>query len=110
MSGSSGAAPCATDDTFDLFWQRYLRHEAKKDARKAWGQLKPDAAQVELLMQALEVQNRVKFKGKDKKFIPLAASWIRGERWNDEIADAPTVSKGTDAARDWMRKKLEAKA
>ena len=72
-------------DLFESFWDAYPRRQAKKDARKAWDQLKPDTALVEKMLDALELQ--VKSKQWREGFIPLPATWIRGERWEDELSE-----------------------
>lgn len=69
---------------FEEFWAMYPRKEAKKDAFKAWMQLK----EKEKLLAVNAIQNHIKhweLKGTEKTFIPLPASWIRGWRWEDEL-------------------------
>lgn len=69
------------DDRFDEFWRHYPRKEAKVDARKAWTQVtkKTDA---QTIIDGLTAYGF----GPDKKFHPLPASWLRGQRWEDERA------------------------
>ena len=69
---------------FDEFWNQYPRRIAKKAAQKAWDRIKPDAALVEQIMAGLRAQLRT-MSLKEKQFIPHPATWLRGERWNDEI-------------------------
>ena len=64
----------------------YPRKEAKKDALKAFQKLKPDSALIEKMLAALDQQKKSEAWKKDGgQYIPLPASWIRGERWEDEI-------------------------
>jgi len=66
------------DDLFTDFWNRYPRKEGKKKAEQAWKKLNKSKKQ-----KAIEdVLNR--FKNVDRQFIPLPASYINGERWEDE--------------------------
>lgn len=69
---------------FAAFWQLYPRKVAKKAAEKAWAKLAPDAALVEQIMAGLRAQLS-QMRARDKQFIPHPATWLRGERWNDEI-------------------------
>ena len=75
------------EQMFEVFYSEYLRHEARKDARKAWGQARVTDELFATLMAALRLQNEFKYAGKETCFIPLPASWLRGERWTDEIPD-----------------------
>ena len=76
-------------DGFDLFWSVYPRKVGKKDAIKAWSKLKPDE---NLLKAIIEGVKRWKASEQWKKdggqFIPYPATFLRGERWNDECQPA----------------------
>lgn len=67
---------------FQLFWAAFPRRQAKKDALKAWRQLKPTTATVQAILDALRWQTQTdQWK---RGIIPLPASYLRGERWTDE--------------------------
>jgi len=74
---------------FEEFYKKYPRKVAKKDAEKAWKKLKPEDRQlaikaIDLHIQYWELQNT------DRAYIPYPASWLNGERYNDEITlEAP---------------------
>jgi hypothetical protein len=72
------------DRAFGRFWADYPRKTAKADARKAygkaWRKLPPNEAEA-LIVGGLE---RAKAAWSDAQFIPHAATWLNGERWNDE--------------------------
>ena len=78
--------------SFDDFWLLYPRKAAKKDASKAW--LKLDANQKMAACTAL-VEWRKIFMQKDPEFVPYPATWLNGERWEDELPSdwkrAPTA-------------------
>ena len=78
-------------DEFAIFWQAYPRKEAKADAMKAWvsPKIKIDLA---VILKAIEAK---KATGDwfETQYIPLPASWLRGERWNDEILPPSTKTK-----------------
>lgn len=76
---------------FSGFWDRWPRKHAKKDATKAWQKLNPDHALEEKIHAALDWQIPI-FEQREPQYIPLAATWLRGERWEDE-PPKPTMPK-----------------
>lgn len=72
------------DAAWVRFWADYPRKTAKAEARKAftkaWKKL-PDGDEEQILTGGLE---RAKASWVDAQFIPHAATWLNGERWNDE--------------------------
>jgi len=70
-------------DGFDAFWILYPRHVAKKDARKAWGRIPADV-QVGVIT-ATAAWRLVWLKRGEVEFIPYPATWLNGERWEDEL-------------------------
>lgn len=75
-----------TDTEFEQFYKLFPRHEAKKDALKAWGQTQTVRPSTTELLAALE---RAKASDQWRRgYIPLPASWLRGERWTDELKPA----------------------
>jgi uncharacterized protein YhdP len=70
---------------FDLFWSRYPRRVAKGDARKAWAKLNPSPQLCAEILAALEWQREQDgWQKDDGQYIPYPASYLRGERWEDE--------------------------
>lgn len=83
-------------DGFDEFWAQYPKHKAKKEAQKAWNQIKPGPALRRDIAEALAWQRRDPQWLKDGgAYVPNAASWLRGERWDDEEPDGQAVSGRT---------------
>lgn len=80
---------------FQAFWERYPRRDAKKDATKAWGQVVKDAETEQKIHAALDWQIPM-FEQRERQFIPLPASWLRGERWEDE---RPTTTPNRPTAK-----------
>lgn len=77
------------EERFDTFWKAYPKKTAKDDARKAFAKRKPDAAMLENMLAALEVQSRSPAWTKEGgQFIPNPATWLNGGRWQDGEADA----------------------
>ena len=81
---SKDSNPVTEPDPFDQFWQLYPRRVAKADARKAWAKIKPADRQkiIEVLPEHLKQDQWTKDGG---TFIPYPASWLNGERWEDEL-------------------------
>ena len=75
--------PKPDTESFDHFWACYPLKHAKKDARKAWAQLHPDDALVQRICEHLAL--RVKTRQWREGYIPLPATFLRGERWEDEL-------------------------
>lgn len=71
-------------DMWDAFWTLYPRREAKKDAMKAWSQINA-RAHVPILTAITEWRKVWYAQGRDSRTIPYPATWLRGERWEDEI-------------------------
>lgn len=81
---------------FDLFWQAYPRKTAKGAARKAWAKLSPDTATVQKMLDALNWQRHQPQWLKDGgQFIPMPATYINQERWDDEPVNVPQFSERT---------------
>lgn len=78
-------APQLTQDQlFSRFWASYPRKDAKKDARKVWGQIKPDTDLTQRILIALDWQKKLpQWTDNDGQYIPYAAKYLRGERWED---------------------------
>jgi hypothetical protein len=71
---------------FEEFWKVYPRKVAKADARKAWEQTKHFRPDIAILLSAIKGQSKTEqwMRGAGQ-FIPYPASWLRGERWDDEL-------------------------
>lgn len=73
-------------DGFDLFWSVYPKKVGKKDAIKAWNKLKPDENLVKAIIEGVERWKGTEQWNKDGgQYIPYPATFLRQERWNDEI-------------------------
>ena len=87
----SCASPSASaiDALFEAFWGKYPNKKGKGQAFKAFRTAIRDHDVHEI------AEGYRKFlaecEGKDKKFIPYAATWLNGKRWLDDY-EAPTVS------------------
>jgi len=69
---------------FERFWREYPRKVNKGAAWKAWQRLKLSSEDVDELVLHLERRKREDAKWIEGKFIPHAASFLNGQRWEDE--------------------------
>lgn len=96
-----------SDLGFPAFWDLYPRKVAKKDAERAWQAMTPD--QRFAALESLPVHVRYwSAAGTSKEYLPYPATWIRGERWEDELE----MPKPNDALGEWWKTSagIEAKA
>lgn len=69
---------------FDLFWEKYPKKMAKKEAQKAWKQIKVEEKLYQEICQAVEKQKEQYDWQKEKgQYVPYPSTWLRGERWKD---------------------------
>lgn len=68
-------------DKFDVLWKDYPKKSGKIPARNAWNKLKPDYQLVDKIYEHFTEA----YINTEKQFIPHFASYIRAEKWNDEI-------------------------
>jgi hypothetical protein len=69
---------------FAQFWDLYPRKVSRKDAEKAWLTLTDE--QRFAAVESLPVHVRYwKASATGKEFLPYPATWLRGERWTDEL-------------------------
>ena len=85
---------CSSDDEpqfFDDFYKHYPRNQNRKAALKIWKRKKFD--QIATLL-VNDVKNRLngEWKNKPKEFIPLASTYLNGERWTDELLQSPDMA------------------
>lgn len=91
------------DVLFDRFWKAYPNHVNKEKARRAWKKLKPSLALCRTMAAALTVQKASDAWTKDGgQFIPHAATWLNGKRWEDELeASATPPSDAGGGGEKW---------
>lgn len=77
---------------FDLFWGAYPRKQGKQDAEKAFKAAKLKDAVLQTILQDLKSRSGSDdWRKEGGKYIPLPATYLRGQRWLDEpVAPAAT--------------------
>ncbi len=78
------AAEVEPQMTFEAFWIMYPRKVARKDALKAWASCVREADLVPLF-SALVHWRRIWLKRDELEYVPYPGTWVRGERWTDEL-------------------------
>jgi hypothetical protein len=74
------------DPGFQAFWSAYPRKAAKANALKAFEKLNPDGDLMKMMLGALSRWSKSEQWIKDGgQFIPHAATWLNGRRWEDEL-------------------------
>lgn len=81
---------CISDAAgFEQFWKLYPKKRSRKQALKAWNKLHPSGDLQAVLLAALAKhcvsRDWTKAGG---QYIPLASSWLNGERWHDVVEPA----------------------
>jgi hypothetical protein len=73
------------DQDFETFWAAWPRKVAKADARKAWNATRNIRPDLQTILTAVHAACRTEqwMRG-GGQFIPYPATWIRGERWEDQ--------------------------
>lgn len=87
------------DDAFERFWSLYPRHTNKKKAYNSFIKKCSDETVLQKMLSAV-VDHKETEQWQNEKFIPHAATWLNGERWEDEIKPASKNTVQDD--KDWM--------
>ncbi len=71
---------------FDELFSIYPNHDNRMKAERRYARLAPTAAQQQTMRTAIEAQRLSKRWTKDGgEFVPEFATWLRNERWRDEV-------------------------
>ena len=71
---------------FDDWYQTYPKKQGKKQAKKAFMNLNSQA-----LITCLADNLKARYKNTERQFIPLPATYLNGERWDDELDTKPSI-------------------
>ncbi len=71
------------DPTFDDFWILWPKRVAKKKATEAWRKIRPER-RVEVIVALVEWRAYWIDRG-EMEFVPHPATWLNGERWEDDL-------------------------
>lgn len=82
----------ASADEFERFWAIYPRKTAKGTARARWKSAVAKAGSVEKILAG--AQRYARDPNRDPRYTAHAATWLNGERWEDEPLPSVTGSNG----------------
>ena len=89
------ASKTEDDDRFETFWKAYPNKKDRKKAFDLWKKISPDDELYERIMLAVERQSQSYDWQKDGgRYIPMPTTWLRNERWNDQIGPSPAQRSG----------------
>lgn len=86
------------EEMFNDFWSEYPRKTDKVKAFKAFKKVCKDRQMLKILLAALAEHRKTK-QWQTKEFIPHAATWLNGRRWEDDLTsltDKPTQQASYD--------------
>ena len=84
---------------FEDFYSIYPKKLAKKEAEKAWGKLSSEDAEKALADVPIRRAKHSQWLRDDGKYIPYPASYLNGERWNDEIITEKTGKQPAEVGK-----------
>jgi len=71
--------------TFDAFWLTYPKKKSRSTAERAWRKLAPSPELCQRILDAIAAQRMSPdWRKDDGRYIPYAATWLNGRRWEDE--------------------------
>ena len=77
---------------FDTFWNTYPSKVNKKRCMDLWKKLNPDDDLVQKMLKSIEAWKRT--RQWREGYVPYPDTWLRGEKWNDEIPNEPRSKNG----------------
>ena len=73
-------------DQFLQFWSVYPKKQDRAKALRAWLKIKMNTDLYQTILTALETQKKgIQWQKNGGQFIPLATTWLNGQRWTDEV-------------------------
>ena len=81
-----------SSNLFDTFWNAYPVKVNKKRCMDLWKKLNPDDDLVQKMLKSIEAWKRT--RQWREGYVPYPDTWLRGEKWNDEIPNEPRSKNG----------------
>lgn len=104
---TADAATVRAESDFETFWRQWPRKDAKKAARSAYEKARRNKIPAaHLLSSAAQQIAAWRATGRPKDKIPYGASWLNGERWNDEV-EKPRFTVITNEESPWSGYRIE---
>lgn len=94
------AAPAGSIEAdFEVWWSLYPRKKVKGAARTAYLKARKIATADMLIDGLLRYRDHVEAENMAEHFICHPATWLNGERWEDEYEAAPVETESSPAER-----------
>lgn len=77
--------PPSPDELFNAFWNAYPKRVGKGHARRAFVNACKIADPNTIVLGAMRFADHVKSEGTEMQYVPYPATWLNGERWDDEL-------------------------
>lgn len=91
--GTSSTMVLSSEDMFEIFWKRYNVKVNRKRCVDLWRKIKPDYKLLQTMLGAIAAWE--KSSRWQCGYKPDPDTWLRNERWNDEVPDVePPVPSG----------------
>ncbi len=81
-----------TEEWFSVFWAAYPNKTNKKKSKEIFSKLCTSEMMFKTIMEGMKKTVILKAAHEGKQYIPMASTWLNGERWNDEVYQ-PNISK-----------------
>ena len=69
---------------WEAFKNAYPNKSSMSEGRKAWNKLNPNA-ELRAVIMASVLKQSASDRWQDPQYVPHPATWLRGERWNDQL-------------------------
>lgn len=94
--------------TFEDWYKIYPRKEAKLLGQKAWNKAVKSGVTPERMMDGLKrFQVELERRPRERKFIPLPASWINAGRYDDVYEDQQPAKLSDKHISMWLKIKAD---
>jgi len=84
-------------DCFGEFWQIYPNHDAQLRAENEWINLMPEPELVDTILADVRAKAKSEdWKKEGGKFVPLAANYLKDQRWMDKKREKPQFANSLE--------------
>ncbi len=82
-----------SEEWFNTFWTAYPNKANKKKSKERFLKICTSEEMFNIIMEGMKKTVIAKANAEGTQYIPMASTWLNGERWNDEPYREPTKSK-----------------
>jgi len=88
ISSSKNEEP--VDNSFEKFWENYPKKVEKIQTRKIWDKIDDPDIKTKIIKD-VNLRKMNNWKDNSKKYIPNPTSYLKNERWNDEVMTSSEI-------------------